>query len=89
MQWHLFSGSSVSSTIEGESIGYVCRTLLAIPFFFTYASQVASSPPLLTQMMLTSISLYRLYLVVRSVQGHAPPSRSAKTKVEPPTTPAR
>ena len=40
-------------------------------------------------MMLTSISLYRLYLVVRSVRGHAPPSRSAKTKVKPPTPLAR
>jgi len=64
-------GGVVSNVITKSRIRGVCRSLLTLPFFFAFTSQL----------MLTCVSLYRLYLVIRSVRGQPQPSRATKTRV--------
>ena len=101
-------GGVISNVITKPQITGVCRSLLTVPFFFAFTSQVFLSfstcvyldgvchrhQDLSTtmfnilrlklhhyQLMLTMISLYRLYLVVCSIRGQPQPSRATKTKV--------
>ena len=96
-------GGVISNVITKPQITGVCRSLLTVPFFFAFTSQVFLSffnmqhvctlvhtCTMLNilrlklhhyQLMLTMISLYRLYLVVCSIRGQPQPSRATKTKV--------
>ena len=55
----------VDIPVYRPSISLVCKTMVALPFMFSNG----------TQILWTLISLYRLYLVIRSVRGQPPPSR--------------
>ena len=59
------------STLSISNIILPCKILFGIPFLFSFCSQI----------LWTLISVYRLFLVIRSVRGEPPPTRQMKTRI--------
>ena len=79
-------GGVISGRVSRPFIDPVCRGLIAVPFFFSFTSQVLflvlvpylDLPP---KSLWTCISLYRLFLVIQSIRSSAPPSSKVKATV--------
>ena len=58
-------------TFDHSDIVIPCKILFGIPFIFSFCSQI----------LWTLISLYRLFLVIRSVHGEPPPTRHLRSRL--------
>ena len=67
----IITAGLVPRSLDKTNITIPCKALIGIPFLFSFCSQI----------LWTLISLYRLFLVIRSVRGDPPATRSIRSKI--------